>query len=62
MTFDTFVVSSNPVTTISTTPRQFRIASTNGMFQFAVGATLRVRANQQPGQYVGTFSVNVNYQ
>jgi hypothetical protein len=62
MNYDTFVVSSNPVTTISATPRRFRIASANGMFQFSVGATLRVRANQAPGQYRGNFSVTVNYQ
>jgi hypothetical protein len=34
----------------------------NGNFEFRVGATLNVGANQMPGRYVGSFDVEVNYQ
>ena len=30
-------------------------------FEFQVGGTLNVGANQMPGTYVGTFSVEVQY-
>jgi hypothetical protein len=30
-------------------------------FEFKVGGTLHVGANQVEGTYVGTFDVNVNY-
>lgn len=42
--------------------RRFRIVPTSGIFDFTVGGTLRVNANQAPGVYTGTFSVTVIYQ
>lgn len=62
MRFDTFIVGSTPQAQITTQPLAFRIASSNGMFAFPLGATLRVNANQVPGVYVGTFNVVLDYQ
>lgn len=61
MRFDTFTIGSAPPTTLTTTPRTFRINSTTGMFAFDLGATLRVGARQASGMYTGTFSVTINY-
>jgi Domain of unknown function (DUF4402) len=62
MTIDTFVIGSSPITTITTTPLGFTIGSATGIFNFPLGATLRVGANQTPGVYTGTFTVILNYQ
>jgi len=32
-----------------------------GVFEFAVGATLRPAANQMEGVYTGTFNVTIQY-
>lgn len=40
---------------------QTRIVGANEAFEFNVGGTLYVDANQAPGTYVGTFLVTVNY-
>ena len=42
--------------------QRYRIASITGIFNFQVGGTLLVNANQAPGPYEGTFTVTVNYQ
>lgn len=42
--------------------RRYRIVSTNGIYNFQVGGTLRVNANQAPGIYSGTFTVTAQYQ
>jgi hypothetical protein len=57
-----FVIGSTPTAILTTTPRRFRIASVNGLFQFPVGATLDVNASQQPGIYRGTWNITLNYQ
>ncbi|MFT4027660.1 MAG: DUF4402 domain-containing protein [Novosphingobium sp.] len=62
MTYDTFVISSTPTVTLSTAGQLFMLGSTSGMFQFGVGATLRVKANQAAGRYAGSFAVTVIYQ
>jgi hypothetical protein len=62
MQFDTFVVGSSPQVQLTTAPRSFRIASSSGMFAFPIGATLRVKRNQMPGIYSGTFSITLQYQ
>jgi hypothetical protein len=62
MTFSTFVIGSTPTAPITTTPRTFRIASPTGIFNFPLGATLNVAANQTPGSYKGQFTVILNYQ
>ncbi len=62
MTFDTFVIGSSPTATLSTTPTTFRISSSTGIFTFPIGATLRVNANQVPGNYAGSFTVTLEYQ
>jgi Domain of unknown function (DUF4402) len=62
MQFDTFVIGSTPSAPITTAPRTFRIGSATGIFRFPIGATLRVAANQVPGNYVGDFRITLNYQ
>jgi hypothetical protein len=37
------------------------VVGPNEAFEFNVGATLYVGANQMPGTYVGSFNVTVNY-
>jgi Domain of unknown function (DUF4402) len=61
MTMDTYIVGSTPTAQLTTNPTVFRINSATGMFQFPLGATLRVDANQTPGIYTGTFAVNITY-
>lgn len=61
MTVDTFIIGSTPTAPLSTTPRTFTITSPTGIFNFPVGATLRVGANQVPGIYRGSFTVTLNY-
>ena len=42
--------------------RRYQIVSINGIYNFQVGGTLRVNANQAPGRYSGTFTVTAQYQ
>lgn len=62
MTMNTFIIGSTPTAQLTTTPLAFRINSPSGIFQFPVGATLQVKANQAPGKYVGNFAVTLQYQ
>jgi hypothetical protein len=62
MTMDTFIIGSSPTAQLTTAPLAFRINSPTGIFLFPVGATLRVKANQAPGKYVGTFAITLQYQ
>jgi spore coat protein U-like protein len=57
-----FVIGSTPTAVLTTTPQRFRIGSVNGLFQFPVGATLEVGANQAPGIYRGTWNITLTYQ
>lgn len=41
--------------------QRFRIGGIGGIFNFAIGGTLHVNANQAPGVYRGTVTVTVNY-
>jgi spore coat protein U-like protein len=43
-------------------PGRYRITTSNGRFEFPVGATLLVNANQRPGTYTGTFTVLYEFQ
>jgi hypothetical protein len=61
MTANNFIIGSTPTAPLTTAAVQYRIASATGMFQFPVGATLNVGANQMPGKYTGTFSITLNY-
>lgn len=62
MTVSQFEIGSTPTAILTTTPRRFRIAAANGLFNFPVGARLSVGANQAPGIYSGTFNITLNYQ
>ena len=57
-----FVIGSVPVNNLSTTPIQLRLSAAPGTFNFPVGATLEVGANQAPGRYTGTWTITLNYQ
>ena len=56
-----FEIGSTPTAILSTTPTRFRITSPLGNYNFPVGATLEVGANQTPGDYAGTFTITLNY-
>ena len=62
MTLETLVIGSTPSAVLGPTPQTFRIASPTGIFNFPIGGTLRVAANQAPGDYAGTIVVTLNYQ
>jgi hypothetical protein len=62
MTVDSFTINNPPSATLAVAGPRYRISATNGFFEFPVGATLRVGANQTPGLYTGTFSMTANYQ
>ena len=56
-----FEIGSTPTAPLSTNPTRFRIATPLGNYNFPVGATLYVNANQAPGEYSGTFTITLNY-
>ena len=56
-----FEIGSTPTAILSTSPTRFRITSALGNYNFPVGATLEVNANQAPGDYSGTFTITLNY-
>lgn len=56
-----FEIGSTPTAILSTTPTRFSIATAIGNYNFPVGATLEVGANQAPGDYSGTFTITLNY-
>ena len=56
-----FEIGSTPTAILSTTPTRFRISSPLGNYNFPVGGTLEVGANQAPGDYSGTFTITLNY-
>lgn len=62
MSMDTFEIGSTPTVNLSTTPVLGIIGSPDGSFMFPVGGTLRVKAGQTPGSYVGAFTVILAYQ
>ncbi len=62
MILDTIVIGSTPTAILTTTPQGFLIGSPTGIFNFPVGGTLRVNANQVPGDYQGNLTITLNYQ
>jgi hypothetical protein len=62
MQVSTWIIGANPTVQLTTTPLRFRIRGTAGVFQFPLGATLAVGANQAPGVYTGNFTINLEYQ
>lgn len=57
-----FVIGSTPTANLSSSALFFTIASSTGIFNFPVGATLDVGANQTPGTYTGNWNITLNYQ
>jgi Domain of unknown function (DUF4402) len=62
MQVNNFEIGSTPTVILSGTPQRFFINNASGVFNFPVGATLRVNANQVQGLYSGTFTITLNYQ
>jgi Domain of unknown function (DUF4402) len=62
LTLDTFIIGSTPTAQLTTNPRVFTIGNATGIFNFPLGATLRVGANQPAGTYSTTFRVTLVYQ
>jgi hypothetical protein len=62
MTVNNLVLGFSPSFTAGAGPNTYFIASPTGIFNFPVGGTLQVGANQAEGNYVGTFRVNLVYQ
>jgi hypothetical protein len=62
MLVNNFEIGSSPTVILTGTPRRFTINNSTGIFNFPIGATLRVNANQAPGLYSGTFAITLNYQ
>lgn len=56
-----FEIGSTPTAILSTSPTRFRITAPLGNYNFPIGATLEVGANQAPGDYSGSFTVTLNY-
>ena len=56
-----FEIGSTPTALLSTSPTRFRITAPLGNYNFPVGATLEVGANQAPGDYSGSFTVTLDY-
>jgi spore coat protein U-like protein len=61
MTLNTMVIGSTPTAILTTTPLSFTIGSATGIFNFPVGGTLNVGANQVAGDYQGTITITLNY-
>jgi hypothetical protein len=61
MRVDQFEIGSTPTAILTTTPASFTITSPTGVFNFPVGARLRINANQAPGIYNGQFTINLDY-
>ncbi len=62
MTVNNLTMAATPIVPLNTTWRNFRIAALDGFFSFSVGGQLNVGANQLPGIYNGTFTVELIYQ
>ena len=61
MALTNFEIGSTPTVILGPVPSFFRITSAFGNFNFPVGGTLAVGANQAAGTYSGTFSITLNY-
>jgi hypothetical protein len=61
MTLSLIEIGSTPTAILTGAPTYFRIASALGNYNFPVGATLAVGANQAPGTYTGSFTLTLNY-
>jgi len=63
MTVDTFTIGSTPTNTVLGAGwDNFTLGGAGGVFNFPLGARLQVAANQAPGTYSGTFSIELQYQ
>lgn len=62
MTVDNFTMGTSPTLAAVAAGRRFRIVPADATYEFPVGATLSVGANQTPGSYTGLFTIDVAYQ
>lgn len=56
-----FEIGSTPTAILDTSAMRFSITNANGVFEFPVGATLDVGANQAQGAYTGTYTITATY-
>src|SRR5690606_19768919 len=61
MSVRNLTTAATPGVSLNTTWRNFTIGATDGFFGFSVGERLSVGANQAPGTYNGTFTVELLY-
>lgn len=62
MTVNNFTMGTSPTLAAVAAGRRFRILPADATFEFPVGATLSVGANQMSGAYAGLFTIDVAYQ
>ena len=56
-----FEIGSTPTVILDTGATRFSITNANGIFEFPIGATLEVGANQAQGAYSGTYTITATY-
>ena len=56
-----FEIGSTPTAILDIGATRFSITNPNGQFEFPVGATLDVGANQAAGAYSGTYTITATY-
>jgi len=61
MTLSDLEIGSTPTAILSTKKTDFTISQPGGNYNFPVGGTLAVNANQAPGSYTGQFTITLDY-
>lgn len=62
MEMNTLLIGSQPPIVIDQNPRRFRIANPDGYFSFTIAGQLQVGADQTAGNYVGEFTIQLEYE
>jgi hypothetical protein len=62
MQVNNFEISSTPLIYLTTSYQNFVLGSPTGQYNFGIGGRLMVGANQMPGTYTGTFTLQLIYQ
>lgn len=62
MQVNNFEISSTPLIYLTNNYQNFVLGSPTGQYNFGIGGRLMVGANQLPGTYTGTFTLQLIYQ